>query len=53
LRRGNFPNIEQRKKKKQENEKCIPKYHKEHIPISEDGDEFLSHTLQSETLRDQ
>jgi hypothetical protein len=25
-------------------EKCIPKYHKEHIPISEDGDEFLCHT---------
>jgi len=24
-------------------EKCIPKYHKEHIPISEDGDEFLCH----------
>jgi hypothetical protein len=24
-------------------EKCVPKYHKEHIPISEDGDEFLCH----------
>jgi hypothetical protein len=24
-------------------EKCIPKYHKEHISISEDGDEFLCH----------
>jgi len=24
-------------------EKCIPKYHKQHIPISEDGDEFLCH----------
>ena len=24
-------------------EKCIPKYHKEHIPISENGDEFLCH----------
>jgi hypothetical protein len=24
-------------------EKCIPKYHKEHIPVSEDGDEFLCH----------
>ena len=24
-------------------ENCIPKYHKEHIPISEDGDEFLCH----------
>jgi hypothetical protein len=22
-------------------EKCIPKYHKEHFPISEDGNEFL------------
>ena len=34
-------------------EKCIPKYHKEHIPISEDGDEFLCHMLQSETIREQ
>jgi len=24
-------------------EKCIAKYHKEHIPVSEDGDEFLCH----------
>jgi hypothetical protein len=24
-------------------EKCIPKYHKEHIPVSEDGDKFLCH----------
>ena len=24
-------------------EKCIPKYHKQHIPISEDGDEFVCH----------
>jgi hypothetical protein len=24
-------------------EKCIPKYHKENFPISEDGDEFLCH----------
>jgi hypothetical protein len=24
-------------------EKCIPKYHKEHTPVSEDGDEFLCH----------
>jgi hypothetical protein len=24
-------------------EKCIPKYHKVHIPVSEDGDEFLCH----------
>jgi hypothetical protein len=24
-------------------EKCIPKYQKEHIPVSEDGDEFLCH----------
>ena len=24
-------------------EKCIPKHHKEHIPISEDVDEFLCH----------
>jgi hypothetical protein len=31
-------------------EKSIPKYHKEHIPISEDGDEFLCHMLQSETV---
>jgi len=34
-------------------EKSIPKYHKEHIPISEDGDEFLCHMLQSETVREQ
>ena len=34
-------------------EKCIPKYHKEHIPISEDGDEFPCHVLQSETVREQ
>jgi hypothetical protein len=25
-------------------EKCIPIYHKEHIPNFEDGDEFLCHT---------
>jgi len=25
------------------NEKCNPKYHKQHIPIFEDGDEFLCH----------
>jgi len=24
-------------------EKCVPKYRKEHIPFSEDGDEFLCH----------
>ena len=29
-------------------EKCIPKYHKEHIPISEDGDEFLCHMCYKE-----
>jgi hypothetical protein len=23
--------------------KCIPKYQKQHIPLSEDGDEFLCH----------
>ena len=34
-------------------EKCIPKYHKEHIPISENGDEFPCHVLQSETVREQ
>ena len=34
-------------------EKCIPKYHREHIPISEDGNEFLCHVLQSETFRRQ
>ena len=34
-------------------EKCIPKYHKEHIPISEDGDEFLCHMLQSKTVQEQ
>jgi hypothetical protein len=26
-------------------EKCIPKYHKEHIPFSEDGDEFLCYKV--------
>ena len=25
-------------------EKCNPKYHKQNIPISEDGDDFLCHT---------
>jgi hypothetical protein len=34
-------------------EKCIPKYLKEHTPISEDGDGFLCHMLQSETAREQ
>lgn len=33
-------------------EKCIPKYHKEHIPISVDGAEFLCHMCYKVKLSD-
>jgi hypothetical protein len=29
-------------------ELCIPKYHKKHIPISDDGDTFLCHNCYKE-----
>jgi hypothetical protein len=34
------------------NELCIAKYHKKHIPISEDGDTFLCHSFYKEENTD-
>jgi hypothetical protein len=32
-------------------ELCIPKYHKKHIPISEDGDTFLCHSCYKKKIQ--